>query len=98
MNPDEPPLPGDESLYATAGALRWRALDGDWLVYLPATGTLFAPPPLAAAVLVLLEESPRRVSALLPPLAQAAGEAVGAQQVLAVLRELSVLGVVEAIA
>lgn len=88
-------LPGDDDLYATAGVLRWRELDGAWLVYMPTTGTLFAPPPLAAAVLVLLEEAPRRIANLLPALQQAAGEPVEALQVLAVLRELSVLGLVE---
>lgn len=97
MSASEGPLFGDESAYATAGALRWRELDGEWLVYVPATGTLFAPPPLAAAVLVLLEDAPQRISTLLPALSQAAGEDVGAQQVLAVLRELCVLGVVEVV-
>lgn len=48
----------DASLLGLQEPLRWRCIDGVWLVFGASSGALFQADPLTAAVLSLIEEAP----------------------------------------
>lgn len=60
----------DDVLCRLLEPLRWRCLDGEWLVFGAASGALLRPDALGAAILSLLEESPLLLSAIVLRIAE----------------------------
>lgn len=48
----------DDPLLGVQEPLRWRCIDGEWLVFGASSGALFQADPLTAAILSLIEEAP----------------------------------------
>lgn len=61
--------PQDAPLFSLQEPLRWRCLDGEWLVFGTSSGALLRPDPLGAAILALLDESPLSLEAIVQRIA-----------------------------
>lgn len=64
--------------YRLSGPLRWRRLDGEWLVYSTATGALRHADAVDAAVFVLLEAGAATAEGLSAALAAETGQTLSA--------------------
>lgn len=63
-------------LYALTGVLRWRQLDGQWLVHCSASGATLHADPVDAALLEWLSDGPATVTDLAARLAAATDAAL----------------------
>lgn len=79
------------SRFVLCEPLSWRCIDGQWLVFGAASGTLLQADRLSAALLVLIEEAPASQTEIVSRLAQHIGSEVTAELSARVLDAVGVL-------
>lgn len=77
--------------YVLCETLSWRCIDGQWLVFGAASGTLLQPDRLSAALLALIEEAPASQTEIVSRLAQDIDSEVTAELSAQVLDAIGVL-------